>query len=98
MSPTSIVMPGKEPKNNMGLTPKRSLRDPYFVGVNEAAYLMGSPPKTIRKWIACGILDARKVGGSVKIPIEAIKKAGRPLHPQNHVDYPGPSCGKGGLL
>lgn len=51
---------------------------PAFVSVSAAAELFAVHRNTIRKWIGSGILDAIKVGGSVRIRGESIESLAGP--------------------
>lgn len=48
-----------------------------YLGVKEAANLIGVEEKTIRNWIAQGVLPAYKLGGKVVIILEELEESVR---------------------
>lgn len=51
-----------------------------YLSIAEAADALGVTPRTVRRYIAAGTLEARRIGGStIRIPEHALATIGRPL-------------------
>ena len=50
-------------------------RSPYLT-IEESAATLRVSERTVRRWISRGALKARKVGGTVRVPREAVTGAG----------------------
>lgn len=47
-----------------------------FATITEASELLGVHERTVRRWIVAGKLPSRRLGRTIRIPIEALENFG----------------------
>jgi excisionase family DNA binding protein len=59
---------------------RRERRHPERIGIQEAAERYDVVPRTVRRWIAMGLLNGYRVGPKlIKIDVEELEKMRRPV-------------------
>jgi excisionase family DNA binding protein len=68
------------PKNSPPPANRRERRHPELIGLQESADLCNVDPRTIRRWIAAGRINAYRVGPRlIKIDVAELDKVLRPV-------------------
>ena len=87
LPPIPPQAPAPKPANNP-TPPKRAnprkpkpAPQPQFITIADAAARLGVSEKTIRRWIAAGLLAAVRMGSQIRISISALLHFISTLHP-----------------